>query len=157
MAKVVARAYFDVIGLDQGGLHCDDPSLAVQASKEECDINNIINKCLRTGELPEQRQGAFMALSELPDLQEAMNQVALAQEAFAALPAHVRKVFDNDPVKLVEASQDARNQQLFIDLGLAVPRQPAPSPAGQAGGAGTEPARPDPSAAPRGAAGPVTT
>lgn len=142
MAKVIAKGYFDVVGASQDeGLTCLDPSLAVQAAKEETDINVIIKKYLLTGETPELRQGIYADVSELTDLAEALRQVQEAQEAFMMLPADVRRYFDNDPVKLVAFAQDPANLDKAIELGLA-PRKPVsdPSPAGQAGTAGTEPA-----------------
>lgn len=136
MAKVVARGYFDVVGLDQGGVECQEASLTVQSSKDECDINNIVNKLLRSGEpLPELR-GVYADLSGMPDLQSALDQVVAADEAFMALPARVRTFFDNDPVKLVAFAQDPANLPKAIELGLAEPKaslppsQPAPGPVG---------------------------
>lgn len=142
MAKVVARAYFDVVGVPSEGIECLDPSLAVQASKDETDINTIVNKYLRTGEMPEQRQGIYADISELTDLQEALEQVRAADEAFMALPAEVRRYFDNDPVKLVQFANDPANLDKAIELGLAErkPQAIPPSPADPVpGGAGQAP------------------
>lgn len=146
--KVVARGYYDVVGLDQGGIACPEPTLAVQASKEESDINNIINRYLRTGELPQVRQGIYADLANMPlDLGMAYEQIAKAEDAFFALPAQIRREFDNDPVKLVEFAQNPENFDRMIELGLLAkedsPGQPSSAPpAGQAGKAGTEPAAP---------------
>lgn len=145
MAKVIARGYFDVVGLDQGGLACEDPSLTVQASKDECDINNIVNKYLRTGDIAllGQRQTVYADVSELGDLQDAYGRVMAAEEAFLSLPAEIRREFDNDPIKLVNFCSDPSNLPRAIELGLApkpLEASSASSPAGQAGKAGTEPA-----------------
>lgn len=147
MAKVVAKSYFDVVGASQDeGLKCEDPSLAVQAPKEECDINNIVKRYLRTGELPQVVQGVYADVSQLSDLATAMEIVDQADAAFMALPAEIRREFDNDPRKLVEFAADPSNLERAYELGLAVRPLDAAPPAGQAGKAGTEPA-----AAPKGA------
>lgn len=134
--KVVARSYFDAVGNSADeGLKCEDPSLAVQSAKDDCDINNIVKKYLRTGELPEMRQAVYADVSELGDLRDATERVLAAEEAFMQLPAEVRRYFDNDPVRLVEFSQDPANLEKAVELGLAVrrepspPRQPDPAPA----------------------------
>lgn len=106
------------------GLKCEDKSLAVQASKDECDINTIVKKYLRTGELPGIRQVVYADISGLTDLQDALNTVIKAEEGFAALPAETRRFFDNDPVKLVEFAQDPANKEKAIELGLV--DKPAP-------------------------------
>lgn len=137
--EIVARGYFDAVGNSaDSGLKCDDPTLAVQSSKDECDINFIVNRYMRTGVLPAANHGVYADISEIGDLRESLEQVQFAQEAFMELPAEVRKYFDNDPVKLVEFAQDPRNHEKAIELGLAPPRQPDSVPgAGQAPVGGT--------------------
>lgn len=150
--KTRARSYFEAIENPMDtGLRFDDPSLTVQAPKDDVDINNIINKYLRTGELPAVRQGVYADISGLVGLRESVEQVMFAREAFMLLPAKVRQYFDNDPVKLVEFAEDSRNYEKAVELGLALPRQPV-LPSGvhyvnavnsapvQGASAGTEPA-----------------
>lgn len=137
MSGPVARGYFDPKPED--GLSCKDPSLAVQASKDECDINVIVKRYLRTGELPGARQGVYADISHMVGLQDAIHMVADAEQAFLELPAEIRRRFDNDPVKLVAFAQDDRNYDEAVKLGLANPKasppsQPAPTPPA-AGGA----------------------
>ncbi|QKI28896.1 VP3 [Kummerowia striata gokushovirus] len=147
MAKPVARGYYDAVGdLTSEGLACKDETRAVQASRDETDINHIINKYLRTGELPQSRQGIFADIAHMKDLQGAIEEVELAKEAFMALPADVRRFFDNDPVKLVEFADDPANTTKLVELGLIdPPRKPAPAPV-QGAKAGTEPASTPPKA-----------
>lgn len=125
------------------GIKFDDKSLAVQASRDECDINTIVKKYLRTGELPGLREGVYADISEMPDLAAAIQMVSDADQAFMALPAEIRRRFDNDPVNLVAFAQDHNNLAEAISLGLAVAKPsgqlPPKSPAGQAGTPGTEP------------------
>lgn len=119
MALPVARSYFDAVGKSgDPGLKCEDVSLTVQASKDECDINIIVKKYLRTGELPGVRQGVYADLSQMIDLRDAIHMVNDAQQAFMELPAELRREFDNDPTKLVEFALDSKNKERAIALGL---------------------------------------
>jgi len=145
MSPVIARSYFDAVGASNVGLDCKDPSKAIQSAKEECDLNVIVKKYLRTGELPNARQSAYIDLSGLPNYQEALNTVIAAEEAFYSLPAEVRREFDNDPTKLVSFVADNKNYAKAVELGL-IPRKPLPAPpkaAGQAAPGGV-PASPQP-------------
>lgn len=138
MNGVVAKNYFDVVGASQDeGLKCEDPTLTVQSSKDECDINVIVKRYLRTGELPGVRQGVYADISGLTDLRDAIHMVNDAEQAFMELPAELRREFDNDPTKLVEFAADPRNRDRAIELGLVdppkkppfVPGAPAAAPA----------------------------
>jgi len=119
------------------GISFPEPSLAVQASKDECDINVIISKYLRTGVLPAARQGIYADISQMKDLQESLHQVNTAMQSFMELPAEIRREFDNDPVKLVEFASNPSNLARARALGLAPPPpEPAPSPKAGTGPAG---------------------
>ena len=102
-------------------LKCEDPSLAVQSSKEDTDIKNIVKKYLRTGVLP-QIQTNYADVSKITDLKVSLENVIAAKAAFENLPAEIRRRFDNDPVKLVEFAADAKNTDEAIALGLAIAR-----------------------------------
>ena len=41
------------------GLACDDPSLTQQQFKEESDINNIVDRFMKTGHLPLKRNSTL--------------------------------------------------------------------------------------------------
>lgn len=133
MPLPVARSYYDAVGASTVGLDCKDPSKAVQAAKEECDLNVIVKKYLRTGELPKARQGAYIDLVALPDYQVALNTVIAAEEAFYSLPADVRREFDNDPTKLVSFVGDNKNYARALELGLIPPKARAGGPASAPG------------------------
>lgn len=124
MSKIVARKYRDE--REPVRLVCPEPSLAVQASKDECDINVIIKKYMKTGELPEQRQMIYADISQFTDLRDALHLVNDAEQLFMELPAEIRRRFDNDPVKLVAFAQDPANNAEAIKLGLAKEVQKAP-------------------------------
>lgn len=104
---------------NESGLACEEPSLAQQHFKEECDINTILQKFSVTGILPEAplspRYGDF---SGIGDYHTALNRVIAAQEEFEGLPAQIRARFDNDPAKLIEFLDDEANRPEAETLGL---------------------------------------
>jgi phage internal scaffolding protein len=104
---------------NESGLACEEPSLAQQHFKEECDINTILQKFNITGLLPEAplspRYGDF---SGIGDYHTALNRVIAAQDEFEALPAQIRARFDNDPAKLIEFLDDEANRPVAEELGL---------------------------------------
>lgn len=102
---------------------------AQQQFRDECDLNMIIagqvNVDLdRFNERAS--RGAYLDLASLPDFTGAMNIVREAEAAFADLPAHVRKEFDNDPGQFLDFIETGDRAE-FERLGLLVPPQ-APQP-----------------------------
>ncbi len=93
-----------------------------QSAKNECDINQILAKYLRTGVVaPEnmaKRQAVFADVSETGDYHTARNQVIAAKDAFMTLPAKLRARFNNDPGKLLDFCADSNNLEEAIELGI---------------------------------------
>lgn len=113
------------------GLECKDPSLAVQSSRDEADINVIVGRFLQTGVLP---QGAavpsFAEFEDVFDFQSAQNALVAADRAFMAIPAAIRARFENDPQKFISFCEDSGNLPELRKLGFAIPAvEPAPAPA----------------------------
>lgn len=76
-------------------------SLTKQQSKDETDINLMIR---RHGVIPPPVEpGRFVDVSLVGDYFDCMQIVARGDEAFAMLPAAVRKRFDNDPGALLRS------------------------------------------------------
>jgi len=104
---------------NESGLACEEPSLAQQHFKEECDINTILQKFNITGILPEAplspRYGDF---SGIGDYHSAMIRVLAAKTEFESLPAQIRARFQNDPALLIEFLQDENNRPEAEELGL---------------------------------------
>jgi len=100
-----------------------------QSFKAECDINNIMAKYAKTGILEHARnvQGAYGDFSDVPDFQEARNRLIAAEQAFMALPAKIRKEFDNEPANLVAFIDNDDNYDEAVKLGL-IPPKPKPEP-----------------------------
>lgn len=87
-------------------------SKAVQSEAIASDINHIVARAMRGGQLP-----VLMHRQPMPDLpsnltyQDAMNKVVLAQQAFARLPSNVRTQFDNKPENLLAAVELSKDNE----------------------------------------------
>lgn len=107
---------------------------ADQSFKKECDVNEIIRKFTKTGQVTHLRgtQGVYADVSQVPDLHTAMITVTQAQQAFDALPSDIRKRFANSPTEMIEFLKDPKNEREAIKLGLLElkPRTGSNLPAG---------------------------
>ena len=112
-------AYDTDAASNESGLACEEPTLAQQHYKDECDINTILERFNVTGMLPQNpispKYGDF---SGITDYHSALNAVMGAMEEFDNLPAKIRAKFDNEPALLIEFLQDENNRQEAVELGL---------------------------------------
>ena len=90
--------------------------------QDECDINKIMDRYMRTGCLSDplnrMRPGTYGDFTEMGDYMENMNKIVQAREMFEALPAKVRERFGNNPGAMIDFVMDPANQKEAIDLGL---------------------------------------
>lgn len=116
---------------DAARLHFDDsegkplaPVLVKQGFKQDCDINAIMKRYRKTGVLDHVSRVAarYGDFSSVVEYREALDKVLEADNAFAALPAELRKRFDNEPAKLLEFMDNPANLKEAIELGLAIDR-----------------------------------
>lgn len=118
-----------------------EPSMTKQAPAQEVDINYIVNRYLKNGQMPQPAtQPVFMDVPSL-DLMDAMQIVQDAEEGFASLDSQVRAAFNNNPVELLRALEDPSQRDWLEELGL-IDRREIVSPAGSTepvGGSGGEP------------------
>lgn len=114
-----------------------EPSLTQQHFEAECDINNIVKKYDRTGELSHlnRRRGVYADFSDIPDYAESLDRINRAQEAFLTLDAKIRQRFSNDPQKLINFLSDERNREEALSLGLIDRNDPIPASQPGAGSA----------------------
>lgn len=102
-----------------------------QQFKDECDVNLLMSRYMRTGILGdglEPPPSRYMDVSSSYDFQEAMNFIADAQGQFYELPATIRARFNNDPGELLSFLDNPYNKQEGIALGLIRdPNIPAPT------------------------------
>ncbi len=91
-----------------------------QSGKDECDINKIMAKYVRTGVLDHQKEyGENYGFATSLDLLEAMTIVTKANEMFDDLPAEVRIKFNQDAGEFLDFTQDPENSAELIKMGLA--------------------------------------
>jgi phage internal scaffolding protein len=104
---------------NDSGLECLDPTMAQQQFREECDINTIMERFGRTGELIAPiRMPQYGDFDGVNDYHSAMNAIVEAQTAFDALPAKVRARFGNDPAEFLDFVYNEENRDEAIRLGL---------------------------------------
>jgi len=123
--------------------------LTQQSMKDECDINRLMERYRKTGQLPDlvRKNPQYGDFSAVPDFLEAQNVIIRAQEQFDALPAKVRERFGNDPAKMLAFVADPKNGDELVKLGLAEKRKAPAS-------ADAKPAEPAASAEPAAGGGP---
>lgn len=94
-----------------------------QSMADACDINKIMSKYERTGEIPHQSNvvGSYGDFSDIPDLLTARLQIEQADKAFMALPAYIRKRMDNSPQVLLDFIADPSNDEEARELGILPP------------------------------------
>lgn len=97
----------------------DDPGRTDPSQAKDCDVNLIVMRFMKTGILPQARQGIYGDFSEVPDYQTALGIIKQAEEQFAGLTAQVRKRFGNDPAEFLQFCNDPKNKAEMISLGLA--------------------------------------
>jgi len=105
------------------------PSLTVQADMPACDLNTIMAQYERsglTGFEDRMASGAFVDLASMPTYREAQDIIAQANDAFASLPASLRKRFSNDPAEFLSFFDDPANLDEAVRLGLATLPEPPP-------------------------------
>lgn len=103
-----------------------------QQYKDQCNVNKIIAKFKRTGSVTHVRnaaEGVYADLADLPSLMEAEQVVITARNAFAEVPAEIRKRFGHDPQEFVKFLSDPKNDAEAISLGLKIKKEePKPDP-----------------------------
>jgi phage internal scaffolding protein len=101
------------------GLVCEEPTRAQQHHKDECDINVILERFGKTGQMPVNAiSGTYGDFSGVHDYHTALNTLIAAESEFDSLPANIRKQFGNEPANLIEFLNDPKNKDQAIELGL---------------------------------------
>lgn len=106
----------------------EEPSRTDSSWKDEVNVNSIIDRIKKTGQVTHltNKQGTFADVTQIPDLQTALNQVTQANQAFDELPAYLRERFSNNPVEMIKFLQNESNRDEAIKLGL-IPTPPSKS------------------------------
>lgn len=97
-----------------------------QHFKEEVDINNIIARFKRTGNLPPGVENQYGDISSM-DFLEMQNAVVAMKVRFGSLPAKTRDKFMNSPEAMLRFIEDPDNHTEARKLGL-LPPEPSKAP-----------------------------
>lgn len=112
----------------------DSPSMAKQSFQDECDINQILKRWRKSGELTHLAtvQPTYGDFTNATDYLTATLAVQQAQADFDSLSARIRARMQNDPGVLLDFIADPANEAEAIELGL-LPKpasaRPEPLPA----------------------------
>lgn len=98
----------------------NEPSKTDPSFKDDCDVNNIIDRFTKTGQLTHinSRQGQYGDFSQVPDLLTALTTINDANTMFDSLSAKIQKRFQNSPALLMEFLNDPSNEEEAIKLGF---------------------------------------
>ncbi len=93
------------------------------SAEAECNINNIMRKHKRTGELTHISNAlmSYRDVSGLPDLHEAMTIVANANSLFAELPSAIRKLCAHDAANFLPFIDDPENLAICQEHNILPP------------------------------------
>lgn len=104
----------------------NEPSMTEQSPAHDADINVIMQKYSKTGQIPrvlaEPMYGDF---SNPISYADAVLTVRAAEEAFMQIPAKVRMQFGNDPGEFIKFATNPENKEELKKLGLT---KPTPEP-----------------------------
>lgn len=97
-----------------------EPSKTQKHFKDQCDVNKIIEKFKKTGQITHvaNNTGVYADLSQRPDYFTALQTVVKAEQAFMSLPAKLRQKLMNDPANLLPYLQDPKNRDEAVSFGL---------------------------------------
>lgn len=95
-------------------------TLTQQHHTSSCDINKIMDKFSKTGELPVSHGGKplYGDFSNVPDYQTSLSLVLKAEAQFAGLPARIRDRFHNSPSEFLAFTGDDKNKTEMIAMGI---------------------------------------
>lgn len=120
----------------------DEDSLTVQSDSVKADIHEILRPYgpLGMDQILNDADAMFMDVSEFTDYADMMRQTADAEFEFMKLPPKIRRAFDNDVYKWLDAAHDPEKRRNVLEkLGLVDSKT-----RGESGGA------PDPASVPSG-------
>lgn len=109
------------------GIRCNSPKLTDQSQANASDINTIAEQYQRTGMLPVTlKTPSYQYNTNIPSLEDAFKQANDAKDAFSNLPAHIRKLMDNDPSKLENFIADSDNAEILLKHGITIEKKEEP-------------------------------
>lgn len=127
MTPPIFKTPFNHSPASERDLVCELPSLTSQDFKDEADINVLCSRYREKGYFynpllarkGERRMPLFGDFSALPDIGQALDTVARAQEMFMRLPAEVREACGNDPANFVALEKKSANAGASSQIQIA--------------------------------------
>lgn len=104
-------------------------NITQQQFKDDCDINKIMARFVKTGVLEHVRQNnpeGEYGFASSDTFRDSMEIVADANSMFESLPSAIRNEFENDPAKFLEFAENPENLPQMQEMGLANKLQPDP-------------------------------
>lgn len=105
-----------------------EPSLTQQHARDETDINLIVERFLKTGQMPQVAvPPTYADFTTTADYHELQNHLAETNALFYKLPASVRASFQNDPAQWVGeinerlADPTPQNLDYLRTMGMDIP------------------------------------
>lgn len=97
----------------------DAPSRTKSEFAEECNINNIVNRGLKSGILPSgSRKPLFGDYSEVNDYVHIQRTIVEAEQNFMQLDAETRAFFKNNVANLLDFIDNPENAEKAAEMGL---------------------------------------
>lgn len=97
----------------------DEENFVQQQFADEVNINNVVEKFAKTGQIHYLNEGKpNYGIAEPITYEEALQTVIEAQDAFDELPAKVRERYNHDPAQFMKAVHTEGNEIELYDLGL---------------------------------------
>lgn len=134
--------------MSKRGLVCPEPSLAKQSAADDVDVNKLMERFAKTGQLSvSDIQPVYGDATNVPDLFTSMTIVRNAERAFLTLPADTRERFGNSVANMYAFLSDPKNHEEGVSLGFLAPKskkavggqgtteEVVPAPAGASGAA----------------------
>lgn len=101
----------------------NEPSMTQQADRMDTDINVIMARYEKTGQLPRiLTQPLYGDFTNVPTYRESVERIQAADAAFMEIPAKIRAEFDNDPQKFIEFATNPENTEQLTKWGLTKPK-----------------------------------
>lgn len=126
MVRIVSR--YDIVPVP--GVTFTQVSLTQQHFKDDCDVNLILERFMRTGEVPSSSGiPSFQDVSDFADYRDLQDAISDARDYFESLPARVRARYNNDVTMFYETLNTRQGYDDFLSL-VGAPAHTAPGVAG---------------------------
>lgn len=103
------------------GIEFKEPTMTQQHFRDECDINKIVERAIRTGDttvFTSAQRAEFYDASVITDYVDAMALIDDVNDDFNSLPSTIRSMFGNNVKQYVEWMSNPANWNKARELGL---------------------------------------